>query len=53
MLNVRENTSQIVTKMCKLFTDEGFHRRPKCLKQIFMTIYTNIEHEMILHGLRV
>ena len=33
MLNVRENTSQIATKIC------FFRRRLKCLKQIFVTIW--------------
>ena len=48
MLNVRGDTTQIVTKICfrhfgllrkPSFTDEGFRRRPKCLKQIFVTIW--------------
>ena len=48
LLKVRENTSPIVTKICfrrfgllrkpSSFTDEGFRRRPKRLKQIFVTI---------------
>ena len=48
MLKVRENTSPIVTKICfrrfrllwkpSSVNDEGFRRRPKRLKQIFVTI---------------
>ena len=50
MLKVRENTSPIVTKIWVRVTDEGFRRRPKRLKQIFVTIsvFTNFEHSVQL-----